>query len=106
MPTVYLSEEICARARDKLQALLEASDSRGTMIQHRAADSLLRACQTQARYGLHPQGPADYQRALGKPHSMAQQLAAMTEDELLQRQAELTADYPGRSQKVPRLHCP
>jgi hypothetical protein len=98
MPTVYLSEDICALARDKLQQLLEANDSKGIMIQHRAADSLLRACQTQVRYGLHPRGGADYQRALGKPHSLAQQLDAMTEDELLQRQAELTADYPGRPQ--------
>ena len=47
MPTVYLSEELCAMARDKLQQLLEANDSKGIMIQHRAAESLMRACQTQ-----------------------------------------------------------
>src|SRR5215204_3940539 len=96
MPKVYLSEEICAMARDKMQQLLEASDSKGIMIQHRAADSLMRACQTQERYGLHPQGRSDYERALGKPHSMAQQLDAMTEEELLELQREMTADYPGR----------
>ena len=96
MPTVYLSEELCATARDKLQQLLEASDSKGIMIQHRAADSLMRACQTQERYGLHPQGAADYQRALAKPHSLAQQLEAMTEESVLDLQARLTRDYPGR----------
>jgi hypothetical protein len=96
MPKVYLSEDICAKARDKLQSLLEANDRKGIMIQHRAADSLMRACQTQERYGLHPQGAADYQRALCKPHSMAQQLEAMTEEELLQHQAALASDYPGR----------
>jgi hypothetical protein len=96
MPKVYLSEEICAAARDKMQALLEAKDERGVAIQHKAADSLLRACLTQQRYSLSPRAPADYERALWKPHSMAQQLEAMTEEELLALQREMTSDYPGR----------
>jgi hypothetical protein len=96
--TIYLTDDICLKARDKLSALMEAQDEKGITIQHKAADSLLRACLTQQRYGLSPQTPADFERATRIKNSEAQQLATMTEEDLLEQQRILTADYPGRPQ--------
>jgi hypothetical protein len=95
-PTIYLTDDICLKARDKLSDLMEAQDERGITIQHKAADSLLRACLTQQRYALSPQTPADFARATRIKNSEAQQLATMTEEDLLEQQRILTADYPGR----------
>ena len=95
-PTIYLTDDLCLKARDKLSALLEAQDEKGITIQHKAADSLLRACLTQQRYSLNPQTPADYARATRVKNSAAQQLDAMTADELHEYQRQMTGDYPGR----------
>jgi hypothetical protein len=89
-----IAEEAIATLRDLSSA--ETEDHKTDLRRERAATSLLRLYQTQERYGLNPQAPADYARATQRPNSLAQQLEAMTEDELLARQAELTADYPFR----------
>lgn len=101
MPKVYLSQELCARVRDKMEQLMEVSEEKGINIQHRAADSLLRACQTQERYNLHPMTPADYARAQHKganpENSEASRLERMTPEELLELQRQAVGDeYPGK----------
>jgi hypothetical protein len=98
MRKVFVSEAICAQARDKLVALLDAADERGILVQHRAADNLLRHCLTQERYGLKPQTPTDFERALDRPVSSARDLANLTHEELLELQAKMVkaAGYPGR----------
>jgi hypothetical protein len=69
MPEAYLREEICAKARDKMVELLEATEDKGSVVQHRAADALLRACQTQERSSQHPQTPAHNSRGLEQTRS-------------------------------------
>jgi hypothetical protein len=95
--TVYLDEKVCARARDVLVELLEAQDEKGILIRLRAAESLLRACQTQERYSLHPQTPDDYTRAVTRIGSEAKRLEDLTTEELLELQREMLGDeYPGK----------
>ena len=97
MPKVYLSDEICAAARDKLVELLEATDEKGLLVQHRAADVLLRACQTQERYILRPQNASDFEQHRTRPGSAAKALEDMTPEELLELQHEmLKGEYPGK----------
>jgi hypothetical protein len=93
-PTIFLTDEICRNARDKLAALMEAQDEKGITIQHKAADSLLRACLTQQRYNLHPQTPADYARATRVQSSAAQQLDRLTPEQVEDLRQQMTADYP------------
>ena len=97
MSKVYLSDEICAEARDKMRELMHAEDSKGDWVQHRAADALMRACLTQQRYRLHPQTPDDYERAAKRIGSGAKALEEMTPEELLAYQREMLGDdYPGK----------
>jgi hypothetical protein len=95
--TVCLDEKVCDEARDKLVELLEAQDAKGILIQLRAAESLLRACQTQERYTLRPQTPDDYERAATRRGSEAKRLEDMTPEELLELQREMLGDdFPGK----------
>lgn len=98
MPKVLLSDAVCRKAAKKLEELLEADPAKGILVQHKAAESLVRACQTQERYGLKQQTPADYERATGVLGSEAQRLEQMTPEEVakLQRQM-LGKDLPGKA---------
>jgi len=97
---VKISDEIAEEAITTLRALnaKETAEDKTDLRRERAATSLLKLYQTQERYGLNPQTPADYARATNRPNSLAQQLDAMTEDQLLELQRAMTADYPGRRQ--------
>jgi hypothetical protein len=92
---VYLDERICARARDKMEQLLDGTSDKGVLIQQRAAQALMSACQNQERYGLNPQTPADFARASLK-RGGAQELAALTPEKLAEYQQQMTGDYPGK----------
>src|SRR5215213_7642350 len=95
---VRIADTIAEEAIATLRALSckETAAGETDLRRERAATSLLRLYQTQQRYALDQQTPADYARATRRPNSLAQQLEAMTEDELLVRQAELAGDYPGK----------
>lgn len=94
-PKVYLSEELCAKARDKVDQLMECENEKGIHIQLSAAKALMDACQTQARYNLAPpRTPADYERAATHPNTTgAKVLEAMTPEDLLEKQKLLTRDF-------------
>src|SRR3954471_22956785 len=95
---VKISDEIAEEAIATLRALNSDTTAEGKtdLRRERAATSLLKLYQTQDRYALNPQTPADYARATRVTNSAAQQLDRMTDEELLRRQAEMTTDYPGR----------
>jgi hypothetical protein len=95
---VKISDTIAEEAIATLRALSckETAAGETDLRWERAATSLLRLYQTQERYGLNPQAPADYARATRRPNSGAQQLETTTEDDLYALQAQLAGDYPGK----------
>jgi hypothetical protein len=98
MSPIEIPDELAEAALETLRELngKAAADSRD-LRRERAATNLYKLYQVQQRYQLHPQTKADYERALQHPNrSGAKDLEAMTLDEILALQAELTKDYPGR----------
>lgn len=61
-----------------------------------AALGILKLADTQERYALDQQTPADFARAALNPKTRAAELDRLTEDNLLDLQAKLAGDYPGK----------
>jgi hypothetical protein len=95
---IEIPDEAASEAITTLRELnkKETPDNKTDLRRERAATSLLKLYQTQQRYSLTPQSPADFARATRRPNSAAQQLERMTPSRLDELQAEMTADYPGR----------
>lgn len=97
MPKVYLSDDICAEAREKMRELMHAKSKDGILIQQRAAQAIMSACQTQERYNLRPQTAADYEKHKDIAGSQAKSLEELTPEELLDYQRTMLGDdYPGK----------
>jgi hypothetical protein len=92
MTLVRITDEIAQEALDTLRALAGAytPEGRTDLRRERAATNLLKLYQTQERYGLHPQTPQDFERALQRPGpNNAKALDELTTEELLALQAAL-----------------
>ena len=94
MRRVYIPEEVCQEALAKARKMLEskATGPNPAATQLRAADMLIKACQTQERYNLRPltDGEADYHRS--NPETRISRLEDMTTDQLLAMRADLDPD--------------
>jgi hypothetical protein len=94
MRRVYISEEICQEALAKARKMLEskATGQQPAATQLRAADLLIKACQTQERYNLRPlsEGEMDYHRS--NPETRVSRLEDMTTEQLLELRSDLDSD--------------
>lgn len=77
-------------------AMMSDEEQKGLATAVRAGEVLLRAFQTQERYALDQQTPADFARAAKNPKTRAAELDRLTQDDLLALQAKLTTDFPGK----------
>src|SRR5687768_12818945 len=96
---VEISDEIAEEAIATLRSLNsdKTAESKTDLRRERAATSLLKLYQTQARYALRPQTPADYEKHKRLTGSMAKALEDMTPEELLEYQRQMLGDdYPGK----------
>jgi hypothetical protein len=98
VPRFFISADICYKILEKMVGLSEAADEKGILIQHKATDSLLRACQTQERYQLQPQHAGDFERHAQITGSEAKRFEDMTYEDMLEEQKRILGDdYPGKS---------
>ncbi len=88
---VYISEEICAAALEKMVKLMEskATGANPASTQLNAAKGIVSACQTQERYNLRPMTEGDYDHHVTYPNSKAKALDDMTTEELLALRSDL-----------------
>jgi hypothetical protein len=102
MPKVLITyaEAVAAKARLIEIQDMTAQEQKGMAVAQHAAEALIRFFQTQERYALEPKTPADFNRAqrFGRnpENSAAARLEALTDDQILDLQAKMTADYPGK----------
>jgi hypothetical protein len=101
MPKVLITYAEAETAKRRLIEIQDLPDQKGLATAQRACSDLIRFFQTQERYALEARTPADFNRAQHKgrnpENSAAARLEALTDDQILDLQAKMTADYPGKA---------